>query len=171
MARLMDAIPTLADVVNVGIMSATGLFNRLFAGPIFAKLGLKETFDKVPYADRSILTVLETIAAGFFGGRRAAQMVMYGGLTSILTGVLGDKVLAAGLAGGQVKQYAIDAGFGGPLLLADYVTYGGGSRQLPNRMHDYVTMDGYEDGNEALECSPGTLETEGLSDYYGVTAF
>ena len=164
--RLKAAIPTLDDVINVAILTGTGLVNEFFGCKLFDKIGLSEVYKTVPYADHMILTVLETVGASFIS-RRVAQMVMYGGLSTLLRSVLAREVFAKGLAGTFMQTAAKDVGYS----LSDYVTYGGPAASgLPNRMSDFVTLGDSEEYG-ALDCSPGNMESEALADYYGVTAF
>lgn len=169
-ARLKDAIPTLDDALNVGVITGTGLFNEFFGYKVFDALGLQVVYKTVPYADHAIMTILETMGTAWLFGRRWAQMVMYGGLSTLARSVIAREVIAKGRAGEMMRQAAADVGYA---PMADYVTYGDKfmGRPLQRGMNDFVTLGNESEDVAALDCSPGGMETEGLADYYGVTAF
>lgn len=176
--QLKQAIPTIDDVVNALTITGFGLMQELFAYKLFKAVGLEKAYQTVPYIDQAVFTLLGTMGAAVAGGKRWAQLVMYGGLSTILRNVLLWKVIVPGTAGEFLKNTAAEIGY---KPMSDYVTYGDrkpipGGRWGP--VSDFVTfgceteeesaaaIEGGSDSFTAVE--PGSAD---LADYYGVTAF
>ncbi len=176
LGRLKEAIPTLEDLTNALVITGAGLAQELFAYKLFKAVGLEKAYQTVPYIDHAVFTVLMTAGAALAGGKRWAQLAMYGGLSTILRNVLIWKVMEPGRAGEFLQNSVREIGY---KSMSDYVTYGdrrptAGGGWGP--VSDYVTFGQEEEGSYAtLPCpddnfsvEPGQAE---LADYYGVTAF
>ena len=177
LGRLKEAIPTLEDLVNALTITGFGLAQELFAPKLFTMVGIQSVMETVPYVDHAAFTLLGTVGAALVGGHKWAQLVMYGGLSTILRRLIVEKVLLPELAGTYLKTAAVEAGY---KPMSDYVTYGdrrpiAGGRLAP--INDYVTMgcDTEEESVAAIQGGCDTFDVEpgqsDLADYYGVTAF
>jgi len=170
------------DLTNALVITGAGLAQELFAYKLFRAVGLEKAYETVPYIDHAVFTVLMTAGAAMAGGKRWAQLAMYGGLSTLLRNVLIWKVMEPGRAGeflqNSVREIGYRAAAPSPTV-QDYVTYG--DRQ-PTRgggwgpVSDYVTF-GQEGENSyaSLPCPEDSFSVEPgqaeLADYYGVTAF